>query len=76
MISVYLSAGRSRREEIARYAELGWALADQQRVILVGQPEHAFHRLGHIEQHDTWERLLEQLPSPNAATGDDDEAPF
>ncbi len=44
-----------------RHVEFGMAVGMGKRVILIGEPEIAFHCLPGIERYDTWEACLSAL---------------
>ncbi len=46
-----------------RQVEFGVALGLQKRLIIVGEPENLFHRLGLVEVVPTWDRARELLTS-------------
>ena len=56
----FTSGERSRG---GKHVELGMALALNKRVLVVGLPEHIFHRLPMIEQFGDWPTALERLKS-------------
>ena len=44
-----------------RHVELGMALGQGKRTIVVGEPEHLFHTLPSVEAYPTWPEALEAL---------------
>lgn len=55
-IAVFTAYGRSLTG--GRQVELGIALAAGKRILLIGPRENIFQTLTHVEQHESWERLV------------------